>query len=368
MISPEYKKGGIGYYVYNLLNKLLERNHELTLYTRGSINKTIKEIDNNITIYKTPILPIYPFHIFSQGYFLNKLLSKEETSYDLIHCHSPIIPVPKSNLPIITTIHTLYKNDTKNIEHVELRAYVEKLQSKFLYSTEMDLFNKSRQITTVSRKLVKEIYDYGFHKNNVSYLGNGVDEGKYHPNNKDYKNDEMYILFVGRIGYRKGVFDFLKCAESLIEQKKNVRFFMIGTGPLLEKVKKSVQEKNLMNKIEIPGYISENRLLELYRNAYLILIPSYYEGLPNVLLESMSSGVPAIATNVGGIPEVINNGKNGIIVKPGQIDEMINSIINLLEDKNTRDLMGVNARNTIEKEYTWSKICSRMENFYHQII
>jgi glycosyltransferase involved in cell wall biosynthesis len=368
IITAEYKKGGIGYYVYNLVNKLKERGHKITVFTRGSLYNTEKILEDSVTIYKTPIIPLYPFHIFYQGLFLNKLINKMESSLDLMHCHSPIIPVPKTNLPIITTIHTLYKNDTNKIELYDFRSYVEKLQSSFLYSTEINLFNKSKLITTVSKKLVDEITDYGYKNDNVKYIGNGVDQNKYYPNDARNEFDEKYVLFVGRIGYRKGVFDFLECAENIIKTNKDIKFKMIGKGPLLEKAINQISDKKLSSNVEILGYVDENKLIDLYRNAYLTLIPSYYEGLPNVLLESMASGVPVIATKVGGVPEVISDGTNGILVDPGDVDEMFNKLNYLIENTRIRDDIGIQARNTIIKRYTWDIICSNMEEDYNSIV
>lgn len=367
MITPEYLYGGIGYYVYNLSRHLNKKGHKITILTKGNIYKTQEEVIDDISIFKVPIIPIYPFHIATHGFFINKLLKKIEPDIDLLHLHSPVVPKIKLKIPIITTVHTLYKNDTSKIQYKGFRAFLERAQSLYLFQTEMHTLNQSKIITSVSRKLIGEINEYGYKKNNIYLLGNGVDIKKFYPTKNEYSNGK-YILYVGRIGFRKGIFDYLKCAEIIINKYQDIKFYIVGKGVLLSKVKKTIKNHKLKDNIILLGYANEKRLIELYRNAYLLLILSYYEGLPNVLLESMSCGVPSVATNVGGIPDVISHGQNGLLCKPGDPEHFAEEVSKLIEDEDLRNVMSKNARDTIEKKFSWDKISDRVLNFYDKVL
>ena len=94
MITREFPpiSGGIGYYVYNLSKKLIERGHEVSVITRGSTRKTIKSEVEGIDIFWAPFFPLYPFHLGIHGYFVNKIVKSLSSEVDLIHIHSPLPP------------------------------------------------------------------------------------------------------------------------------------------------------------------------------------------------------------------------------------------------------------------------------------
>ncbi|MFX0137825.1 MAG: glycosyltransferase family 4 protein [Candidatus Hodarchaeota archaeon] len=364
MISPEFASGGIGNYVYNLSKKLIEKRHKVTVLTRGSIKKTNKKVIDGIPVYDVSMLPLYPFHICVHGFFVNSVFKSLKSEFNMVHLHSPILPIIKTDLPILATVHTLYTNDTASFDTNNFYSYAERLQSLFLSSLELKNLKNSKKITTVSSLLIKELEDYKFNIKNVSVLGNGVNEKIFYPTkNLKYKN--KYILYVGRIGFRKGIFNLMECAKNVLKEHQNVKFIMVGTGPLLNQLRKKVRNMNLQKKILLLGYIKKERLLQLYRGAYIHLIPSAYEGLPNVLLEAMSSGIPVVANNVGGISDVISSGVNGFLVSSKNPSEMIKVINKLLENVNLRNKIGKNARKTIEKYYTWDIMAEKfLENYY----
>jgi len=116
------------------------------------------------------------------------------------------------------------------------------------------------------------------------------------------------------------------------------------------------------------GYLKESSdLVHFYRGSSVYLAPTMYENLPIRVLEAMSCGTPVVASTVCAIPEVIENGVNGILVRPGSVEELSESICLLLGNPELRNRMGNNARQTILEKFSWTVNASKTLNVYQQI-
>jgi glycosyltransferase involved in cell wall biosynthesis len=116
------------------------------------------------------------------------------------------------------------------------------------------------------------------------------------------------------------------------------------------------------------GHVTREKLVQLYQNATVHVVPSHYEGLPTVLLEAMSSGIPVVATNVGGNSEVISSGVNGLLIPPKSPENMAKAISRLLDEQALRERIGRAARKTIEEHYTWDKIAENVTESYEHML
>jgi glycosyltransferase involved in cell wall biosynthesis len=370
MIAREFPPdpGGIGYYVYNLSNKLHERGHKITIITRGSPHKTEKRVIGGIDVFYVNFLPLYPFHVWVHGFFVNRLIKSLEPKLNLIHLHSPITPLIKTSLPIITTVHTPMKIDSRYHEIFNLYSLAERAQSMTLYPPiESKLFSNSNKITAVSLAVANELVEYGIDPNKVDVIGNGVDEKTFTPVRYN-DNKQRYILYTGGLKARKGLFDLIESAKYVCDKNKDVKFIICGKGPFLQKLREKARATDLTDQIVFLGYIDRNKLVQTYQNATIQVIPSHYEGLPTVILEGMSCGLPVVATNIGGNNEVISNDFNGFLVPPKSPKALSEVILKLLKDNQLRQRIGEAARHTIEKSYTWDKIADNVENCYRSLL
>lgn len=351
---------GIGYYTYNLSKKLMEKGHEIIIITRGSL-KTEIEFFEGIRIIKAPFIPLYPFHVQFHGYFVGKVLKNLNEDFDLIHIHSPLSPVIKGNIPLIGTIHTSLIEDIKHYQVFNLKSIGIKLTTLTIgrYLTQK-LIKHSNVITTVSSSVANELIKY-YKAKNPLVIGNGVDETIFSPISN--KTDD-YILYVGRLDYRKGILDLMKASRFL---DKDLKIIIAGKGPLERNIKNFIRKKNIHN-IKLIGYVSGEKLVNLYQNASMFIFPSHYEGLPTVLLEAMSCGIPVIVSNIPAHRNLIKNGKNGILIEKGSFEDIIMKINMLNRDKSLRERLGNNARKTIEKSFTWDIISQKFENIYINLL
>ena len=367
--TPFPPEEGIGSYVYGLSTKLLNKGHKVTILTRGSCGKTQREIIDGIEIIKAPFIPIYPFYIHLHGLFVNRIFKSIESQFDIVHIHSPLSPLIKTSLPLIATIHTPMLTDTRTRadETADLHARIERFMGKHVsYHIELDLIRRADVITTVANSVAHELKEYGLDPNEVKLVGNGVDEKTFVPSKK--KNKGKYILYTGRLDYRKGLFDLIESSKYICKTYPDVDFVIPGKGVLLNKLQKKVEEIGLKERFKFLGFVSREKLVELYQNATIYLMPSHYEGLPTVLLEAMSCGLPVVATSVSGNLDVLTSGKDGILVPLKSPMKMAEAVSRLLDDENLRKDLGENARKTIEERFTWDVITNKFLEYYEFLI
>jgi glycosyltransferase involved in cell wall biosynthesis len=357
---------GIGNYIYNMSQQFIKKGHSVTVITRGGIHRTQKEDLDGIELYRVPFMPLYPLHVQIHGIFVKSLLKSISKDFDVIHFHTPLPPPISTVLPTVTTVHTPMKADTGKVELVNLFALAVKLQGKVSCLIEHELFKNSDKITSVATSVAEELTEYGLEKNNVVVVGNGVDEKLFSP--IEHKNQGKYILYTGRLSYRKGLFDFIESGILLCKKYPDIRFKLTGKGPLLEKLQSMVQESGYNDRFEFLGHVDKSELISLYQNATVFVLPSHYEGLPTTLLEAMACGAPVVVTAVSGNLDVIDSGKNGLQVPIKAPDKIADAVSLLLENDNLRCQLGNNARRTIEEKFTWDAISDKIMACYLSVL
>lgn len=350
---------GIGFYVYNLSRELIKKGHEVTVITRGSL-KTQNEVFEGIKIIKAPFVPLYPFHVHIHGYFVNKIIKSIEDDFDIVHIHSPLAPIIKTSLPIISTLHGSMVGNAEDIEIVDLKSFGTKVLTKYIsYPLVSKLIRNSSKVTTVSRQVKKEIKNY-YSISDIAVLGNGVDPDEFFPSGEN----ENYILYVGRLSYGKGLFDLLESAKII---GKNYEFRLVGKGELENKLQSEIKKQNLSN-VKVLGSFKHLELVKIYQKASIFLFPSHYEGFPTVVLEAMSSGLPVIVSDIPAHKAFIEDEINGIIVKKGSPREISEKIIHLDNQRELRYKIGYEARKTVQNKFSWKIISENFEKTYMDLL
>lgn len=156
------------------------------------------------------------------------------------------------------------------------------------------------------------------------------------------------LLFLGRIGQRKGAFDLIQAFAALPDQQKTQAHLLIAGDGEVEKARGMVQELNLTQFVTILDWLNPEQRDAYLAKADVFVLPTNNEGLPLALLEAMGWGLPAVTTPVGGIPEVVTSGKDGILIEPGNIEQLSQAIQSLIEDEDLRLTIGKNARHRVE--------------------
>jgi glycosyltransferase involved in cell wall biosynthesis len=359
--------GGVSYYVYNLSKKIVEKGHNVVVYTRGSLKKRDSECVDGIKVHRVPYLPLYPFHVHIHGIFVNQILRNMEDNFDLVHLHIPLPPYIRTSLPVIVTVHGVPELKSRFFFNYSLHSLAEILFSSIVYDVEKRIFNEAIKITSVSNATARELeHFFGIDNNIVEIVGNGVDTDFFIPG----KHDETAtgILYVGRLDHKKGLFELIEGAKTVCKEHRDTIFTIAGSGPISHHLKSLVDKYKLSDNFSFIGHVDREALLKHYQNASIFILPSYYEGMPNSILEAMACGLPIIATNVGGIPDVVVHGKNGLLIPPGDSNAIAAAIIRLKTDSQLRERMGTLNRKCVEKFYSWDRISEKFIELYQQVV
>jgi len=360
--------GGIGNYVYNLSKALIDKGVDITVITRGNYKKTISFTKyENISVWKIRFFPLYPFHIKIHQIFLNKILSQYENKFDLIHLHNPLVPYPRTSLPVLVTEHGTVKGDIDNSMITDRSSFALKLFQKILVKQDYDIINNADLVTTVSNACMNEINNRDILEKSILVLGNGVDVDYFQPDEKNERYNDI-ILYTGRLDSRKGIMDLITCAKYVCNNKPEVKFFLTGNGPLINRIKNKIASLNLQDNVILTGYVNRNELLRLYQKSTIYVLPSYYEGLPTTLLEAMACGIPCIATDIEGNSEVITTEKTGFLVPPKNPEVLCKLILDLLIDPQKRKIIGDCGRQHVIETYDWRRIANNTANIYQSML
>ena len=156
-----------------------------------------------------------------------------------------------------------------------------------------------------------------------------------------------HFLFVGSLIRRKGIDLIIEIAKS----NPSLKFKIAGDGSERAWVQKSIAEYGLANQIQLLGPVPNGELPELYAEAIALVLPSRSEGLPLTILEALSCGIPVVASDVGGIGDVITHSKNGFLLKKDDVDAFVSTLVALRNDPELGESLRRNTRSSIERDF-----------------
>ena len=397
MLAPDFLPvwGGVGTYIVELVRHLPKdiEVHVVTPFRIGFGKEKISTSDCDFSRYFGSNVHVHFVCKADDTFFYNakfqyaclryvpKLVKEERI--DLIHSHTAHMPdlllqFKRLNIPTVTTIHTTIQGQRHGTKSSGMRFWDLEFSEKltyltypFLRLTEIIYFSKERYYITVSKWMKEQIMKQypKIDPSSISVIYNSVDAEKFSPSRSKSFLDKDIVLFTGRLIAAKGIKYLVEAIPKVLRENPNTLFVFIGPGnslPYRRRLKElGVPEKNLM----FVGYLKESSdLVEYYRASSVFVAPTLYENLPIRVLEAMACGVPVIASNVCAIPEVIDNGVNGILIQPGSIDELADAICCLLEDPSLRWKMGNNARKAVLEKFNWKVNAIKTVKVYQQIL
>nr|QNO46305.1 D-inositol-3-phosphate glycosyltransferase [Methanosarcinales archaeon ANME-2c ERB4] len=177
---------------------------------------------------------------------------------------------------------------------------------------------------------------------------------------------ENLVGYIGRLSEEKGVLKFVKTIPEIIKEKDDLKFLIGGEGQLQDKIEKYLSKKKINNKVKLAGWIPHNELPDYLNKLKLVVIPSYTEGLPNLMLEAMACGTPVLATPVGAIPDVIKDGETGFIMKNNSPECIAENVVRALEHSDVEWIVE-NAMALVEQEYTYVAAVERYRTILEEI-
>ena len=180
------------------------------------------------------------------------------------------------------------------------------------------------------------------------------------------KENGTVVGTIGSLNKQKGHLFLIQAFERVAKSLPKAKLEIVGDGPEKASLLKEIKNRNLESKIQLLGKI--DRPKKIMKNWDLFVLPSLSETFGLVILEAFEAQVPVVATKVGGIPEIITNNENGILVSPGDVEKLAKAILFLLVEKKERQQLSAKAYDLLKKKYDWSKIIVEIENEYCKLV
>jgi len=259
-------------------------------------------------------------------------------------------------IPVVTTAHLKVKESTNLIKRL--------INSFFTYIT----LNFSDEVIFVS-----EATKDSFETSKGIAIRNGIDTEHFIKNynmrhemrNKFHLDGQFILLFASRWAENKGIFNLLKAFKIVLGRTdKNLKLVLIGSGNK-ERVLSEIQSLNISKDVLPIGTVKD--VYEYYCMSDVFILPSEFEGLPMALLEAMSCGLPSIASRVGGNPELISSGKNGFLIEPNNLEELVETIMWCLDHKKNLESIGQNAAETVREQFSMEKVANEYIDVYKKM-
>ena len=362
--------GGSGIVATELGIKLAEKGHEIHFIT-SSVPFRLKKRYSNIYFHQVEVNQYavfqYPPYTLALASKIAEVVKMEQL--DIIHAHYAMPhavcailakQMTSERLKVVTTLHGT---------DITILGYDSSLQDMIKFAIE-----KSDAVTAVSHALAQETYELIQPDQEIRTIFNFID---YPAPEKDSDNattlkaelgiqdNEKVVIHVSNFRKVKRVPDIIDTFANVTEKIPS-KLLLVGDGPEMSFVSKKIKTMGLQEKIILLG--KQENLQELYSISDVCVLMSEKESFGLVLLEAMIHGVPCLGTQVGGIPEVIEDGVNGYIVKLGDIKAASMRLLDLLKDDSHRREMGEQAVRIIENHFQTEYIMNQYEDLYYSLL
>ncbi len=390
-ISPEYwpLTGGTGSYVYYLSKELMKNGYSINVVSGSNQAKDVKVNEQlEVFLLKTPKTPVVKSFLFAYSAARKLNSVRDRVKVDIAHANLPLVPnfaVPADfGKVLISTVHSTWKGEAEAIrgEPYSRLNPNEKFMVSFnwfLRIFEERMHERSRKLIAVSDFTRRELKQYyKVKEDKIRVIHNGVDVNKFHPAvdkrkvkiELGFNPEDISILSVGRLYARKGLFTLIESMPAVVKRFPNAKFIISGKGQSneMKKLVAHAQRLNVKENIIFTGYYPDAKLPKLYQAADVFAFSTFYEHHPFAVLEALSSQLPVVTTNVGGIPETITDGENGFMCQPFNAKQFSDRILYLLEHPAAAQEMAFKARKTILERFDWRLIVKKVLKVYNEVL
>lgn len=361
-VYPPYAGGAEihAYYVSSILAENGYHVHVISIAPKKEVAHYVKSMFNQslVRLWRPPFNNLaYVLKVFLLGYFRRK-------EFDVIQVHIastamiPAFMISKiAGKPYVVTCHG------SDIRILRKRAVVRFLQ-KILLLKASYVVAVSKEITDI---LIKE---YGLSSQSIKFIPNGYDEVFIKqllagPSNS-VRRKTPSLVFVGSLREVKDPLNLIEAFKIVSDRMKNTHLQIVGDGHLRPAVERKIKCYKLQDRVTLHGMVPHQRALEVMASADIYVSTSIEEGLPTSLIEAMALEKAVIATGVGGVPEMITDGVNGLLTPPRLPERMAQSIERLLKDPVLAERLGKAAAETV-RDFSWNGIAQKYQSIYQEV-
>jgi glycosyltransferase involved in cell wall biosynthesis len=369
IVAPYFypKIGGLENYAYNLGKTLVQTgnytvsviasNHESKRYERKVVDgMTVHLLPITFTLSNSPINPFW--------YWTIKKIFREEKPA-IVNTHSPVpymadmAALAAGKIPVIATYHA--GSMLKGSLLIDLiLSFYEKVFLRLL-------FRKAKAIVAISEQYLRRTYPEFSHK--MHFIPTGVDLSLFAATPLP---ESKTVSFVGRIEHSskwKGIEELMQAMSIVIRNHPGARLQLVGGGDAVGHFKQRAQDLSMGHAVDFRGILRGEELREAFRRSSVIVLPSTSdaEAFSVALVEAMASGRPIIGTNIGGTPQVIEDGQNGLLVPPKDPEALAVAINRVLNDSSFAESLAARGLSKVQ-QFSWDKQAGKYQELFQSVM
>lgn len=383
VIAPLYHPslGGIGRQAKLLSERLAGKGVDIFVIARRMKGMPPAVFDPDVHVCRA--WSIKPFvHTFERITIRNILISLtfsmscamrlflKRKDYDIVHFHG-------ASLPLFINIFLLKMMGKKVIAKVAAAGVGTEAGSLkgryyFIDALIIRLLKKVDMFIATSSEIEEGLKNDGF--SNIKRITNFIDIDMFCPASPDKKlqlkesfgySGKLLLTFSGRFIQRKGIDCLLRAWKEVADQVPEASLELLGDGPLLPEMKIMTQNLRVGNSVIFRGHV--DKITQFLHMTDIFILPSLQEGMPNALLEAMACGLPSIASRIGGVVDVITDGKSGILFEPGDAAGLASAMLTLIKDAGLRQRLGEEARKNMVERFSIDSIAAEYIKLYGKL-
>jgi glycosyltransferase involved in cell wall biosynthesis len=366
---PKRREGGVATIIYNLGRELEQRGHRVTylfledLVPPGSASARFNEL------------------IFSSR--LAKYLAKHRDKFSLVNLHAPAGLVyglkrrllgRRNAAPYVMTLHGLEERrvEVMTREAKRGRAWNFAWKNRVWHSVyHFPRFRWAIRTADGAHVYSRDVWNtlrlkYGLAPERVAYIPNGVEQRFFGGARQYARGEKLRLLYAGTWLDQRGIFYIRDAMLRLAPRISGLKLTIVGPGVPAAKVMRFFGPE-LAEHVEVRSMIAAEKMQDLYAEHDIFVFPSLLEGLPSVLLEAMAGGMPVITANTCGMPDVVQDGVNGLLVPPADAVALENAIARLAESEPLRRNLGTAAQEAM-RAHEWSSAAQKLEELFLRVV
>ncbi|MBI4219365.1 MAG: glycosyltransferase family 4 protein [Chloroflexi bacterium] len=366
---PPHVGGGVEQVVDQLSTQLVRRGHEVRVLSLRTRPAPLTEIRDGVEIERvraTDLTGLIGLQVaWSWRIYKATWDAVRGFSPDVIHAHnlffrtteSIAIPFMLNGTKLVTTVH-LGKVVAGGAGLKAITGLHERFVGRWI-------IRRSDRLIAVSLAVAEHARSLGAKADRIDVIPNGVDLQVFKPPARP-REGAPRILFVGRLVPNKGPEVLVRAAPAVLEKHPDAQFVICGDGPMRGSLEREVASRNIAHAFKFLGLIHD--VPELMRGGTVLVRPSTLEGMPLSVLEAMASGLPVVATRVGGTPELVKHGTHGFLFEPGDVSGLAQHLLVLLGNRRLAAEFGAAGRRAVESGWSWSDMAVHTEATYERAL
>ena len=383
-LSREYPPdqiGGVGIYVYEM-SRLLAKMGQKTFVITETNDHPLDYTDQGVHVFRIKLMKSYFFDNVSGK--VDGFIERLKYSYTISKKINEV--VSRYNIDIVESCEARAEGFWYFLFRKKPLLVIK------LHTPEGIIFRLNRDSQSRDRQLIEKLEEWWIHRANrliglsnsvvnltwryyglkirdIPIATNPVDIDLFKPYSSLNESNTINILYVGRLEFRKGVHVLIRAIPYVLEKFPCAKFIFIGNDCgmkyyLLNKIR----EFDINSCVEFLDQIPRNKLVDYYLRSTICVVPSLWENQPYAILEAMACGKPVIASNVGGIPEIIKDKINGMLFHPGSFLNLSKTIVDVLGNRELQKQLGANARKYIEEKYLPINVAEGSLKIYEELL